>query len=184
MTKLIAISGSLRKQSYNTGLIDAMLGLGLESIEIEKITLNDIPLYNGDTEKAGIPKAVTVIQQKIQAADGVLLVTPEYNHSIPGVLKNALDWLSRPKPDPTFAGLPLAILGATPGGFGTISSQAHWLQPLQFLKTRLWTEQQLLISGIHHKANEAGQLTDAETLQRLKEFIEGFAAFAVARPRR
>ena len=100
MTHILALSGSLRKASYNSGLVRAAEGLNLEGVTVTGMTLHGIPLYDGDVEAAeGIPAAVTALKDAIRAADGVLLVTPEYNNGIPGVFKNAVDWTSRPASD-------------------------------------------------------------------------------------
>ena len=126
MTKLIGISGSLRQASYNSALLRNAAGLMPENAELIVETIRGIPLYDADVEvNEGIPPRVAELKDAVAAADGLLLVTPEYNNSIPGVFKNAIDWLSRPDSDikRVFGGKPVAVIGASPGGFGTILSQ-------------------------------------------------------------
>src|SRR5688572_8671221 len=127
MVNIIGISGSLRKASYNTALLKAAAEISKGEIQIAGI--DDIPLYNGDVEAKGIPQPVITLQEKFQRAEGILIVSPEYNHGVPGVLKNTIDWLTRPadKIPQVFGGKPLAMMGATPGGFGTMNAQTGWL---------------------------------------------------------
>jgi chromate reductase len=130
VTHLIGLSGSLRQGSFNTALLRAAVALMPENAELAIGSIREIPLYDGDREAAdGIPEPVAALKDAIAAADGLLLVTPEYNNSIPGVFKNAIDWLTRPPADikRVFGGKPVALMGASPGGFGTILSQSAWL---------------------------------------------------------
>jgi len=123
VTRLLGISGSLRKGSFNTALLRAAQQVAEPDVQVEIATLHEIPLYDGDVEaSSGIPGAVKALKEMVIASDGVLLATPEYNGGIPGVMKNAIDWLSRPGTDipKVFRGRPFALLGATPGGFGTV----------------------------------------------------------------
>src|SRR5260221_4506386 len=143
MAKIVGVSGGLRATSFNTAVPNAAAGLVPAGSEIAIHTIRGIPLYDGDVEATeGIAAVVTALKEAIAAADGLLLVTPEYNNSIPGVLKNAIDWLSRPDSDiaRVFGGRPVALMGASPGGFGTILSQNGWLPVLKTLGTRLYTE--------------------------------------------
>jgi chromate reductase len=154
------------------------------SIDVESI--RDIPLYDGDVEvEQGLPPAVLRLKDRIAAADGVLIVTPEYNNSMPGVLKNAIDWLSRPASDinRVFRGRPVAVMGATPGPGGTALSQAAWLPVLRTLGMRPWFEGRVLISGAAKVFDGAGRLTDDATRDRVRAFVEGFAAFVEAQRR-
>lgn len=180
MTQILAISGSLRKASYNSGLMRAAALLDLPGITVKGMTLHGIPLYDGDVENTeGIPTAVAAMKEAMRTADGVLLVTPEYNNGIPGVFKNAIDWASRPPADSAavFGGKPVAIIGASPGGFGTILSQNHWLPVIRTLGMRPWFGGRLMVSRAGGLFDEAGNLTDEETRKRLAEFITGFADF-------
>jgi chromate reductase len=183
MVKIIGISGSLRKASYNSALLRAAVAaIKPGVIEIESIA--DIPLYNGDIEQErGLPKAVIELQNKIEKADGLLIVSPEYNHGIPGVLKNAIDWLSRPpeKAERVFAGKPLAMLGATPGGFGTLNAQTVWLPTWRTLRVHVWNDKlPFMVPRAQTVFNESGELTDAKTRENLKSYIEGFVGFVAA----
>lgn len=179
--KLAGFAGSLRRHSYNRGLLQAAAELLPEGATLDIVPIDDIPLYNGDVEAAdGMPAAVTRLKDAIASADGLLLATPEYNNSIPGVAKNVIDWASRPPADSArvFAGKPVAIIGASPGGFGTILSQDAWLPVLRTLGTRPWFEGRLMVSRAGNLFDDQGQLTDEATRERLREFIAGFAAFA------
>lgn len=178
MSKIIAISGSLRKASFNTGLVEAAADLFPGQVELGSI--HDIPLYDADLEKAsGVPQAVATLKDQIAAAGGIMIATPEYNNSIPGVLKNAMDWLSRPPSDieRVFHGKPVALTGATPGGFGTTLAQTAWLPVLRTLKTRPWFEGRLMVSGSGKLFDEHGKLVDDQTRDRLKAFVGGFIRF-------
>lgn len=180
MIKIIGISGSLRRDSFNTALLRAAQGLVPAGVELEVATPQGIPLYNGDLEaEEGIPKAVTMLQEKIAAADGLLLATPEYNNSIPGVFKNVIDWLSRPPEEikRIFGGRPVAIIGATPGGLGTALSQNVWLPILRRLGACPWFGSQLLISRAHQVFDKSGELTDEILREQLEKFLAGYTEF-------
>ena len=181
MTRILGISGSLRAGSFNTALLRAAKDVAGDGIQIDVATLHGIPLYDGDAEaRDGEPAAVTALKEKILASDGVLLVTPEYNNGIPGVFKNGIDWLSRGKPDipAVFGDKPFALVGASPGGFGTILSQAHWLPVLKTLGVRLWAGQKLMVSRAGSVFDAEGNLVDDKVRAQLAGFVEGFAAFA------
>jgi chromate reductase, NAD(P)H dehydrogenase (quinone) len=140
MTTIIGISGSLRKASFNALLLRAAAESIPAPATLEIASIRDIPLYDGDVEAAGIPEPVRILKDRIAAADGLLLATPEYNNSIPGTFKNAIDWLSRPSSDiaRVFGNRPVALMGATPGRGGTLLAQTAWLQVLRTLTTRPW----------------------------------------------
>ena len=176
MTKILGISGSLRKASFNSGLLRAAQELAPEGVEIEIGSIAEVPLYNGDVEDSeGTPPAVTKLRKQLAEADGLLLVTPEYNNGVPGVLKNAIDWMSRKDGMAIFKGKPVAITGASPGGFGTILSQENWQQIMRFLLVRPWWEGRLLVSRATGLFDEDGNLTDEKTRGLLKDFVTGFA---------
>jgi chromate reductase, NAD(P)H dehydrogenase (quinone) len=181
MTKLIGLSGSLRQRSFNSALLRAAATSMPDGSELIIESIRGIPLYDGDMEAAeGVPEAVTRVKQAIAAADGLLLVTPEYNNSIPGVFKNAIDWLSRPDADikRVFGNKPVAVIGASPGGFGTILSQNAWLPVLRTLKADFWSDGRLMVSRAGTVFNQDGSLTDQKIEDQLRRFLEGFVVFA------
>lgn len=179
MITLLGISGSLRRASYNSALLRAATRLMPQDATLEVASIRGIPLYDGDVEAQGIPPAVSQLKQAVVAAAGVLLVTPEYNNSIPGVFKNTIDWLSRPNSDVKriFGGRPFAVMGASPGGFGTILSQAAWLPVLRTLGTQFWTGGRLQVSRAAGVFDDAGNLRDAGIEEQLKQFLAGYVAF-------
>jgi chromate reductase, NAD(P)H dehydrogenase (quinone) len=180
MTTILGISGSLRKGSFNTSLLRAAAGLAPEGATLEIASLHGIPLYDGDLEaESGIPEAVRALKDRIAAADGLLLVTPEYNNSLPGVFKNAIDWLSRPAADigRVFGNRPTALMGATPGPGGTLLAQAAWLPVLRTLGTRAWFGPRLLVSGAGKVFDAEGALTDDKIRGQVQAFMKGFVEF-------
>jgi chromate reductase, NAD(P)H dehydrogenase (quinone) len=179
---IVGISGSLRKGSFNASLLKAAQEVMPSGSTLEIASIEGIPLYNFDVETEGIPKAVDLLKDRIAAAEGLLLVTPEYNNSIPGVFKNAIDWLSRPDTDiaRVFRGRPVAIMGASPGRFGTTLSQAAWLPVIRTLGMRPWFDERLLVFEARKMFDESGRLTDAHTRERMMKFVEGYCAFVAA----
>jgi chromate reductase, NAD(P)H dehydrogenase (quinone) len=180
MTKILGISGSLRRASYNSALLRAATRLMPADTTLEVGSIRGIPLYDGDVEaQSGIPATVAQLKEAIVAADGVLLVTPEYNNSIPGVFKNAIDWLSRPPADArrVFGGRPFALIGASPGAFGTTLSQVAWLPVLRTLGTHAWFGGRLLVARAGGVFDEAGALKDAAIEEQLKQFLAGYVSF-------
>jgi NAD(P)H-dependent FMN reductase len=180
MATILGISGSLRSGSYNTMLLRAAAALAPQGTTIEIASLRDIPLYDGDVEaKSGIPAPVAALKEQIVAAAGVLLVTPEYNNSLPGVLKNAIDWLSRPPADiaRVFGGKPFGLIGATPGQGGTLLAQAAWLPVLRTLGTQPWFGARVHVSGADKVFDDKGGLTDAKVRGQLEKYVTGFAKF-------
>jgi len=176
---LIGISGSLRRGSFNSALLRAAVPLMPAGSRLDIASIEDIPLYNGDVESEGIPTAVSALKDRIAGADGLLLCTPEYNNSIPGVMKNAIDWLSRPSDDiaRVFGGKPVAVMGASPGPFGTQLSQNAWLPVLRTLRTQPWFAGRLMVSRAGTVFNERGEIIDEKVRGQLRQFVEGFAAF-------
>lgn len=180
MTAVVGISGSLRRASFNSALLRAAAELAPPHMTVEIASIREIPLYDGDVEASeGIPPAVAQLKERIAAADGLLLVTPEYNNSVPGVFKNAIDWLSRPPADikRVFGGRPVALMGASPSSFGTTLSQNAWLPVLRTLGTELWTGGRLLVSRAPSAFDERGTLCDEKVKEQLRAFLQGFAAF-------
>ncbi len=181
MSRILGISGSLRAGSFNTLLLKAAVPLLADGDELSIATLHDIPLYDGDLEEAnGLPASVVALKQRITESDGVLLASPEYNNGIPGVFKNAIDWLSRPAADipQVFGNRAFAVIGASPSGFGTIMAQNAWLPILRALGARPWTGGRLLVSKAHQVFDPAGEIKDAAIREQLGKFVTGFAGFA------
>jgi NAD(P)H-dependent FMN reductase len=182
MTTILGISGSLRGGSFNTALLRAAQAATAGSgIDLQVATLHGIPLYDGDLEHAqGIPAADEALKARITAADGVLLATPEYNNGIPGVFKNAIDWLSRPSSDigRVFGDRPFAVIGASPGGFGTVLAQNGWLPVLRTLGVRHWAGGRLLVSRVSQVVGPDGEIREPAVLTQLQDFLAGFADFA------
>ena len=174
---LIAISGSLRRQSFNTRLTRALAARAPDGATIDCATLHGIPLYDGDDEaEQGIPDAVEALRSRIQAADALILSTPEYNGGMPGVFKNALDWLTRPPETmaKTFDGKPTALCGATPGGLGTTLAQAGSLVMLRQLKVDLFPGH-LRVSRAGDALGESGP--DEDTGRQIDCWLAEFVEF-------
>lgn len=186
MATIIGVCGSLRRGSFNLMLLQAAAGAARPGTTIEIESIRGIPLYDGDLEaEQGIPDAVQRLKDRIAGADGLLIVTPEYNNSVPGVLKNAIDWLSRPPADipRVFRGRPVAVIGATPGVGGTALSQAAWLPVLRTLGMRPWFEARLQIAGAGKVFGDDGRVADTAVQDRIGTFVEGFAAFVESQRR-
>ena len=180
MATIVGLCGSLRRGSFNLMLLRAAIAAAPAGTSIEAESIREIPLYDGDVEaEHGVPPAVQRLKDRIANADGLLIVTPEYNNSIPGVLKNAIDWLSRPAADipRVFRGRPVAIMGATPGQGATGLSQAAWLPVLRTLGTRPWFEGRVMIAGAGKVFDGNGGVAEAAMQARIKTFVDGFAAF-------
>jgi chromate reductase len=186
VTTIIGICGSLRRDSFNLMLLRAAVEAAPPGTTIEVESIRGIPLYDGDVEaEQGIPAAVHRLKDRIAGADGLLIVTPEYNNSMPGVLKNAIDWLSRPASDikRVFRGRPVALMGATPGSGATALSQAAWLPVLRTLGMRPWFEGRVQIPAAGNAFDSHGRVLDAAIQDRIRTFVEGFATFVGAQRR-
>jgi chromate reductase, NAD(P)H dehydrogenase (quinone) len=179
MATILGLAGSLQKGSYNAAVLRAAAELAPSGTSIEIGSIRGIPLYDGDVEREqGLPAAVTALKERILACDALLLVTPEYNHSLPGVFKNAIDWLSRPPSDipRVFGGRPTALMGASPGRFGTLMSQTAWMAVLRTLGTRPYFGSSLYLSAAGSAFDASGALVDPAQRERLAKFMQGFAA--------
>lgn len=163
---ILGFAGSLRQGSFNKAALRAAVELAPEGMTIETFDIAPIPLYNEDVKQQGFPPPAQEFREKIRAADGLLIVTPEYNYSIPGVLKNAIDWASRP-PDQPFEDKPIAIMGASPGRLGTARAQYHLRQCFVFLNALILNRPEVMIGGAPQMFDDELRLTDQPT----REFI-------------
>ncbi len=175
--RILAILGSLRRESYNASVLRQLPALAPAAMTIESVGLAEIPPYDDDVrQQQGYPAAVKELRTAIAAADGVLFVTPEYNYSVPGVLKNAIDWASRP-PEQPFDGKPVAIITASPGLLGGSRAQYHLRQSLVFLNAFPLNKPEVMITQVAGKLNEQGELTDQSTRDLLTTQLTAFAAW-------
>ena len=174
--RVVGIAGSLRRASYNAAALRAAIALAPEGMAIEPAAIGEVPLYNDDLKQQGFPPAVADLRGRIAAADAVLLVTPEYNYSIPGVLKNAIDWASRP-PDQPFNGKPVAIMSASTGLLGGSRVQYHLRQSLVFLNAHPLNRPEVMITRAAEKFDAEGNLTDAATLGFVRDLLVALAAW-------
>lgn len=171
VVKIIGFTGSLRKGSYNKAALRAAQALMPEGSELELVDLAGIPFLNEDVEAAGIPQPVEAFKQKLAEADGLLISTPEYNYSIPPVLKNALDWASRGKETPLY-GKPLAIMSASPGMFGGARAQYQLRQVCVCVNLLPLNKPELMIAAAHTKVSAEGVLEDERSLKGIRELLE------------
>ena len=180
--RILGISGSLRRDSHNTRLLRAAALALPPGAELELLDgLAAVPPYSEDADTEPAPEAVAHLRDQIAAADALLIATPEYNASIPGVLKNAIDWMSRPSSDidRVFKGKPVAILGASPGSFGTARGQAAWLGVLRAVQLRPFFElPPFYLAKAHQSFTPDGGFADPKSKELLTSFLAGFVAFA------
>ncbi|MFU8813615.1 MAG: NADPH-dependent FMN reductase [Balneolaceae bacterium] len=172
--KIVAFAGSLRKESLNKALLRAAKELAPDGLEIELFDLAGIPLFNADLEAEGDPQRVAEFKEAIREADGLLIASPEYNHGMTGVTKNAIDWASRPAKDMPISGIPAGILGASPGITGTARSQDQLRLSLKSLNVFCMPVPEMLVFRAHEKFNENGVLTDETTRKYLKRYLDSF----------
>jgi chromate reductase len=170
ITHLVGFTGSLRKQSYNQAALRAARQQLPPGTELEILSLGDLPLYNQDLERDE-PEAVRIFKEKIRRADGLLIVTPEYNFSIPGVLKNAIDWASRPAGKSVLTEKPTAIMGVG-GRMGTARAQQHLRQILGHLKVDVLDKPEVYITSGWEKFDSEGNLTDEGTREQIRALLE------------
>jgi chromate reductase, NAD(P)H dehydrogenase (quinone) len=173
---VLGFSVSLRKGSFNAAVLRAAVELAPPDMRLETFDLRGIPLYDGDLEAAGLPETVRRFRERIAAADALLIVTPEYNFSMAGVLKNAIDWASRP-PDQPFRGKPVAIAGASPGRFGTARAQYHLRQVCVYLDMIPLNKPEVFISEARRKVDGEGRLTDEPSRAAIRTLLEALVAW-------
>ena len=181
--RIIGIAGSLRGGSFNSALLRAAAEECPAGSTIEIESIRGIPLYDGDVEAAqGIPARAAELKDRIASADGLLLVTPEYNNSIPGAFKNAIDWLTRPPADigRVFKNRPVGLIGASPGAYGTIQAQGAWLPVLRTLGMRPWFGQLMYVGNAAKVFDASGKLVDEAIRTRLRNYVRGFTEFVAA----
>jgi chromate reductase len=173
---ILGIAGSLRKKSYNRAALRAAQQLAPEGAKVEIFELDGIPAFNQDEEQ-NPPDKVKQLKARIRAADAILLVTPEYNYSIPGVLKNAIDWASRPYGDNAWKGKPVAVMGASVGGQGTSRAQYHLRQVFVFLDMLPLNNPEVMIANVSQKFDEAGNLIDEDTKKFIRALLEALVSW-------
>ena len=174
-TRILGISGSLRRESYNTATLRAAVELAPEDAVIETFELHGIPLFNQDDESNPHAKVVE-LKRRVREADAILFVTPEYNYSVPGVLKNAIDWASRPYGDNAWDGKPAAIMGASIGAIGTARAQYHLRQMFVFLNVFAVNQPEVMISNAAKRFDAEGNLTDEKTKEYIRQLLQSLVA--------
>ena len=181
---VLGIAGSLRRASFNRALLRAAQELAPAGLRITTREIDDIPFFNADVEEAGVPAPVAALRAAVQQADAILIATPEYNHGVPGVLKNTIDWLSRPAGGSVLLRKPAAIMGASPGLVGTARAQSQLRQAFLFTNTYAMMQPEVLVGRAREKFDAAGRLTDETTRAFLATFLQAFAAWIalVTRP--
>jgi chromate reductase len=173
----VAISGSLRKGSYNTMTLKAVQKIAPENIVIEHLLIDEVPFYNFDLHEIQFPDVVEKLNDAVKAADAVILVTPEYNYSVPPALKNVIDFMSR-SPKKPFDMKAVGIMGASPGLLGTSRAQYHLRQIMVSLNAYVMTKPEIMISQVNTKFDEAGNLTDKKTGEHILRFIESLVTLS------
>ncbi len=176
IVRVLGISGSLRKASFNTALLRAAIALAPAGVHIEVANIARIPLYDEDVRAQGFPESVAKLRDQIAASDALLVVTPEYNYSVPGVLKNAFDWASRP-PKPPFAGKALAIMGASTSLGGTMRAQYHLRQIAVFLDMHPLNKPEIFVRSAASAFDAEGRLTDETTRKLISQQLEALASW-------
>ncbi|MDA8431331.1 MAG: NAD(P)H-dependent oxidoreductase [Nitrospiraceae bacterium] len=174
--KILGIPGSLRKGSFNKAVLRAAVELAPPDAEIEVFDLEGIPPYNQDLEDRP-PERVKELKEKIAAADAILFVSPEYNYSVPGVLKNAIDWASRPYAGNPWKGKPVAVAGASVGMLGTGRCQYHLRQCFVFLDMHCMNQPEVMVPFVADKVDAEGKLTDGKTREKISGFLVAFTAW-------
>jgi chromate reductase, NAD(P)H dehydrogenase (quinone) len=178
-TRVVAFAGSLRRRSFNRALIEAARELAPTGMDVEPIEIGGLPFYDADVEAEGDPAPVAAYKEAIAAADGVLIATPEYNDGIPGVLTNALDWGSRLPGRSPLAGMPLAVMGASPSQVGTARAQLHLRQVLGHIQARVLPPPELLVARAHERFDAELRLTDETTRRVMADLLRRFAGWII-----
>jgi chromate reductase len=177
--RVLGVAGSLRLGSLNRALLRAAVKLAPNGMTIDTFDLASVPLYNGDIEAAGDPEGVAAFKAAIRAADAVLFVTPEYNHGVPGVMKNAVDWASRPVRNAVLNTKPVGIIGASPGQVGTARGQSQLRQAFEFTNSYCMPQPEVLVFRAHEKFDASGELTDAKTAEFLGKYLVALTAWTL-----
>jgi chromate reductase, NAD(P)H dehydrogenase (quinone) len=170
--KLLGIAGSLREGSYNRGLLRAVRELLPQDVELVEFDIGSLPFYDGDVEAAGDPDSVVALKDAIRDADALMIATPEYNRGVPGVLKNAVDWASRPAIGSPLSGKPIALMGASTGRGGTALAQQQLRDALEFTRATVLDEPQVLVAEAYMRFNEHGELADERIRAEIAELID------------
>ncbi len=173
---ILGFAGSLRMGSYNKAILHAALELSPQDAKLEIFDLEGIPPYNMDLENR-MPEKVMEFKTKIRAADAILIATPEHNYSIPGVLKNAIDWASRPQGDNSFKGKPVGIMSASTGMLGGARAQYHLRQMFVFLDMYPVNRPEVIVASASEKTDDKGRVTDGKTREKIKELLESLVAW-------
>jgi len=174
---ILGFAGSLRKQSYNRALLSAAHEMVPENATLEIFDLDGIPPFNQDLENEP-PEKIRDFKARIRAADAILIVTPEYNYSIPGVLKNAIDWASRPYGDNAFDGKPVAVMGASIGMLGTARAHYDLRRSFVFLNMYPMNQPEVMVPFAQDKVDGNGRVKDEKTRKKIRELVEGLVAWA------
>jgi chromate reductase len=169
--RILGVAGSLRHGSLNRALLRSAQTMTPDGMALDGFDLGEVPLYNGDVEARGDPTAVAAFKDAIRAADGVLFVTPEYNHGVPGVMKNAVDWASRPPQGSPLNGKPVGIIGASPGMTGSARGQSQLRQAFEFTNSYCMPQPELLVFRATDKFGPDGLLSDEATKQHLARYL-------------
>jgi len=178
--KIFGIAGSLRRGSFNRALLNAAIEVAPKGVEINVFQrLAEIPPFNADVEAEGDPEPVAALKSAIRGADALLIASPEYNYGVPGVLKNAIDWASRPPDSSVLRDKPAAIMGATPGMTGTARAQLALRQAFLFTKTFAILQPEVLVARAHEKIDPEGRLKDEATRGFIRELLESLAAWTL-----
>jgi len=175
--RLAGFAGSLRRGSFNRALLRAAIEMMPENVTVETIEIADIPLYNADLDTDDPPVAVRQFKARIAAADGLLIAAPEYNYSIPGALKNAIDWASRPPATTVLKHKPIGIMGAAGGRFGTVRSQLALRQVFLFTESYVMLKPELHVSNAARYFDEDGTLNDDATRAHVQAFVDALTAW-------